>query len=298
MDGIRFDELTKRFGAGLSRRQVLRGLVGGAGALAVTGATRQFADAQTCEERVDCESVQQPTCPDLCPAGSQPGNNRGLDGTCCTGNGTCCSNSCVNGVCSGLVPICAEVGEDCSEIDCCNGLACQVSDSTCVEQECQEAGDICEFDENCCGDLLCVGSICAPPACAEVGEDCSEIDCCNGLACREADSICVEQECQHIGEICEFDENCCGRLVCIGGYCDHPGGECAEIGEVCEDSWDCCDELVCIDSYCGFQLPNTGAGESSDSSGMLNAVIAGGAAALIAAKVLRRKPADEEPTEG
>ncbi|HET9659527.1 MAG TPA: hypothetical protein VFP05_04300 [Thermomicrobiales bacterium] len=271
MDGTRFDELTRRFGAGLSRRQVLRGLLGGAGALAVTGATRQFAGAQACEARVDCDNVQQPTCPDVCPEGSQPGNNRGLDGTCCTGNGTCCSNNCVDGVCvGGLVPICAEVGESCAEVDCCNGLACQVADSTCVEQECQEAGDICEFDENCCGDLLCVGSLCTPP----------------------------DGECAELGEICEVSDDCCDELVCVDYFCAIPDGECIGLGEICEVSAECCDELVCVDYFCGYKLPNTGAGDgSSGSSSLVTTAIAGGAAALVAAKVLRRKPADETSTE-
>ena len=170
----------------------------------------------------------------------------------------------------GLVPICAEVGEDCSEIDCCNGLACQESDSTCVEQECQEAGDICEFDENCCGDLLCVGSLCTPP----------------------------DGECVHQGEICEISDECCGNLICVDYYCATPDGECADIGEWCEDSEECCGKLICDGNYCTYRLPNTGVADgSSGSSGLLNTAIAGGAAALVAAKVLRRKRVDETPTE-
>jgi hypothetical protein len=295
MDGTRFDELTRMIGSGLNRRQVLRGLVGGAGALAVTGATRQFASAQLCAVREDCVNVQQPTCPTLCPEGSQPGNNRGLTGTCCTGNGTCCSNICSNGVCVDELPICVDVvGGDCSELPCCDGLACSVEDDTCVEQECQTVGEICEVDENCCDGLICGGGLCVIEACLEEGADCAPGECCDGLVCFEG--LCLP--CSGGNEFCETSDDCCGVLICVDSYCAEPD-DCLGLGAWCEDSAECCDDLLCINSYCGYKLPDTGVADgSSDSSGLLTTAIAGGAAALVAAKVLRHKPETDTASEG
>src|SRR4051794_16587332 len=80
LDSTRFDNMTRLLGAGVNRRKVLRGLLGGAGALAVTGATRQFAGAQgICEVREDCVNVQQEGsdvagCDTLCGAGKNGSN--------------------------------------------------------------------------------------------------------------------------------------------------------------------------------------------------------------------------------
>jgi hypothetical protein len=294
MDGTRFDELTRRFGAGLSRRQVLRGLVGGAGAITVIAVFEQQAGAQgTCDPNADTV-----TCP---PGSFHAGQTKKPDGKCCNGNGNCCSNVCENNFCGGLVPICAPVGEDCSEIDCCNGLACDESDSTCVEQECQDAGEVCEFDENCCGSLLCVGSVCTPPdgECVHQGEICeASAECCGSLIC--VGGYCSPpSECVEVGEICVDSFECCDELVCVDYFCAIPDGECVPSGEICEVSAECCGELVCIDYYCGYKLPNTGAGSgSSGSSSLVTTAIAGGAAAVVAAKVLRRKPAGDASSEG
>ncbi len=82
MDGTRFDDLTRMIGSGLNRRQVLRGLIGGAGALAVTGCTRQFA-----RRRRAGTAIRMRT-PLLAQRGVQPGNDRESGRECCTGNGT------------------------------------------------------------------------------------------------------------------------------------------------------------------------------------------------------------------
>src|SRR5687768_13952645 len=151
MDDQRFDNLTRLFGSGLNRRKVLRGLLGGAGALAATGATRQFASAQ-CAERVDCTNVQQPTCPAICPGGSFPGNNRALAGTCCTGNGTCCSNNCVEGVCvDGTPPECVTPADCGAQPDACTAWEC-------IGGTCELVGG-CPAGETCC-DVPGVGIDC------------------------------------------------------------------------------------------------------------------------------------------
>jgi hypothetical protein len=259
MDGTRFDELTKRFSAGLNRRQVLRGLVGGAGAITVAAVFEDHAGAQACDPNADTVT---------CPAGSwHEGLTKKPDGGCCNGNGNCCSNNCENNLCvGGVVPVCVPEDEECSQVvECCEGLFCA---------EISGAGE----------------------SCVPAGGDCSESDCCDGLACFEG--LCVIEECQGEGEICEVSENCCDVLICEGGYCVPPD-DCLVLGEWCEDSAECCGDLLCINSYCGYKLPDTGVADgSSDSSGLLTTAIAGGAAALVAAKVLRHKPESDTASEG
>jgi hypothetical protein len=262
MDGTRFDELTKRFSAGLNRRQVLRGLVGGAGAITVAAVFEDHAGAQACDPNADTVT---------CPAGSwHEGLTKKPDGGCCNGNGNCCSNNCENNLCvGGVVPVCVPEDEECSQVvECCEGLFCA---------EISGAGEFCV-------------------SCVPAGGDCSESDCCDGLACFEG--LCVIEECQGEGEICEVSENCCDVLICEGGYCVPPD-DCLVLGEWCEDSAECCGDLLCINSYCGYKLPDTGVADgSSDSSGLLTTAIAGGAAALVAAKVLRHKPESDTASEG
>src|SRR5687768_14133534 len=105
MDGQRFDELTRRLSAGLSRRQLVRVLLGGAGALATTTVLRESAWAVPiggdCESDEDCDgdlvcgpgesgcqcdvSAELPAC----PAGSVHNEGK-AEGLCCNGNGNCC----------------------------------------------------------------------------------------------------------------------------------------------------------------------------------------------------------------
>jgi hypothetical protein len=262
MDGTRFDELTKRFGAGLSRRQVLRGLIGGAGAITVAAVFEQEAGAQGCDPNADTI-----TCP---PGSFHAGLTKKPDGGCCNGNGNCCSNSCVDNLCvGGIVPECIPEGVECSQaVECCEGLFCA---------EISGSGEFCV-------------------SCVPAGGDCSESDCCDGLACFEG--LCVIEECQEEGEICEVSENCCGRLICDSGTCIPPD-VCVPLGEICEVSAECCDDLVCINFFCAFELPDTGVADgSSGSSGLVTTAIAGGAAALLAAKVLRSKSTADTSAEG
>jgi hypothetical protein len=78
----------------------------GTGTCDAAGECMPNPDPPICAERVLCENVRGSQCAtDVCPSDSQNGNNRGVAGVCCTneqgedGNGLCCSNSCVNGVC-------------------------------------------------------------------------------------------------------------------------------------------------------------------------------------------------------
>jgi hypothetical protein len=98
MDGRNFDDLTRKLAKGASRRSFLKGLLGGAGAVAATAVVKQGVEADHCNP-----STTQITC----PAGTEgaPGQG-GPDGVCCNGPGNCCSRNCVGfgqahaGICS------------------------------------------------------------------------------------------------------------------------------------------------------------------------------------------------------
>lgn len=232
---------------------MLRGLIGGAGAVTVAAVFEQDAGAQ-CDPNADTI-----TCP---PGSFHAGQIKKPAGECCNGNGNCCSNTCTDGFCVDG-PVCVVEGGNCSEGQCCDGLEC--FEGICYPQECQTEGEICEVAENCC----------------------------EGLHCHEGYCACFGVE-----QSCDVPSDCCPGLVCIEGYCAE-SDDCAGLGEICLDSAECCGDLVCVDYFCGYELPNTGVGDgSSGSSGLLNAAVAGSAAALIAAKVLRRKSASDASNEG
>jgi hypothetical protein len=250
MDGTRFDELTRKLGSGLNRRQVLRGLLGGAGAFTVASVFEQSAGAQACDPNADTVT---------CPEGSwHEGLTKKPDGGCCNGNGNCCSNICENNLCvAGEVPECIPEGVECSEVaPCCEGLNCMTGVCEGVE-ECVEEGGNCSAGE-CCDGLVCFEGLCLP--CSGDGEFCEiSDDCCGDLIC--VDSYCAPpSDCADIGEICEVSADCCGAYICVNYYC---GLDLPDTGV---------------------------AGNSSGSSAALTAAIAGGAVAAVAAKVLRDKP--------
>ncbi len=266
MDDQRFDNLTRLLGSGVNRRKVLRGLLGGAGALAATGATRQFAGAQICDARVSCENVQQEQgCPDLCPEGSFPGSERGLSGVCCNGNGQCCSNNCVNGVCDGAVPPECEGDGDCG--------ACQ----ECEGGECVDLSNCCTSDADCGGCQECEGGLCVDLTCGPC-ETCGNHTCTPIEDCCASDDDCGAcQECEggfcvDLSECCESDADCGSCEFCDSGTCHGAcsqsqeccEGECVDLGECCRGThepcgllvsaadgspqFDCCDGLVCCEN--------------------------------------------------
>ena len=196
--------------------------------------------------RVDCENVQQPTCTDVCPEGSQPGNNRGLDGTCCTGNGTCCSNNCDNGVCIiGSVPECV------TPADCGTPPAC--AEYFCIEGTCEINGG--------CG----AGELCCPAQGGSCAECCDDSDCPAGtpicyIPGDPTDAYCVEcvdsgdcgacQECE--GGSCVDLSNCCtGDDDCTEPCTSCVGGTCTPYAEYCPAT------DTCYNTGTGGCCPNT-----------------------------------------
>jgi uncharacterized protein YndB with AHSA1/START domain len=135
MDGHRFDELTKRFAFGTSRRRVVKGLAGGivAGAAALLG--RSQADAQQVTQAY-CGNATCTGHPGVCNDGCvccvwsngnsrcmPPANCQRLGGevetSCIEGqpcdNGSGCPGYCLEGSC---VDICSAVGKTCVDGAC------------------------------------------------------------------------------------------------------------------------------------------------------------------------------------
>jgi hypothetical protein len=121
MDGQRFDDMVKALGHGASRRRILRGIVGGIGAAALTAFGREGAHAAPDDCSQVCatfEGPQKAACKQECrecggngadvcrasgfPATCCPGAGAGTSqccpdpssgqNLCCPGAGTCCLN--------------------------------------------------------------------------------------------------------------------------------------------------------------------------------------------------------------
>jgi hypothetical protein len=237
--------MTRLLGAGVNRRKVLRGLIGGAGALAVTGATHQFAGAQPvgCETPADC-GPQPDMCTEwLCVEGVCELNGGCSAGElCCPAQGGSCAACCNNGDCPAGTPICYNPGDP--------------SDAYCVE---------CTADTNCGLCESCVGNICTPYAkyCQSTGLCYNDGTggCCPGTddVCGDCES-CVESACQPIANCCTTDDDCSELpcTSCVEGsctpyaeYCPEDGGYCYNhmIDECCTDD-QCGEGHECVDRNC------------------------------------------------
>ena len=60
--------------------------------------------------------------------------------------------------------LCADEGQECIDVGCCDGLTCDGESSTCLPD-----------DQECVGD----------------GEGCAEVPCCDGYICEGEGSTCV-----------------------------------------------------------------------------------------------------------
>ena len=185
MDNRHFDHLAKRVAAGSSRRTALR-LLGGS-ALAA-GLTRRG----------------------LSPAAGQFGTEDDRDANCrgscaqCDGDGQCCSGRCDGGACQ-----CKERGSCSHDRACCSG---RCRDGTCKRAPdpgcCQEAGERCGRDADCCGHGTRERTVCLEnfpaPWCPKT----------NGKVC-----------CRMPRGACKDDCECCYGYSCHCGHCRNLEGE-------------------------------------------------------------------------
>jgi hypothetical protein len=251
-------------------------------------------------------------------------------GGCCTDD-QCGGGECIDRECVGCIghegAVCQPSVED---KDCCGDLTCYGITEPggegicCPFSYCPKDGGYCYHTMvgGCCGDEQCGdGWIChsgtCVEACKEKGDHCEyEDDCCDGLFCGYKDKC--REVCKEIYDDCHNDWQCCDHLVCHHGKCKDLTPHCKEKYDYCGHDDDCCHGLICRHGKClkkhrrhkphhhdhhhgttpagGTEtvttLPTTGAG-STAGSGFASAALAGGAAALFAAKILRRKPAEE-----
>ena len=288
MDGQRFDELARLVATGVPRRRVLGMFAGG---VAAVFSRVGSASAGICLNEGDpCDGVTNPCCGDLvCDVG---GSDTCVQATVCIGeNGSCgvltaggptaecCEGlECVDGTCVSIEPVCAGVGEACSDLagpnpSCCLGLICVQGFCEEPEPVCAGVGEGCiqpsgETNLACCEGLVCVEGICdvPEPVCAEEGDLCGgkESECCESLQCINGLCAVPGPTCSAEGETCSIgagiDLPCCEGLDCFDGICVPPPNGCADEGEACELDDNCCAGICCAgfcrDIECCIDEPN------------------------------------------
>jgi hypothetical protein len=210
MDGIRFDRWTKCFASGMTRRKLVKMMIGGGagtllgesgldGARAATcrGAGRTCSKpAQCCSGLCGAGANRRRVC--LCPPGSvQCGDGCIPDGACCTAGDcppppVCHKATCDAGVCgTTLTP-----GRRCDD-----GDACTVHDSCQPDGSCQGTPKDCSALTGACND-----GVCCPPGMHNSGGIC----CFNSGLTTNFGGRCVD----------------IGHPFCVGGQCCSFIGQC------------------------------------------------------------------------
>jgi len=94
-----------------------------------------------------------------------------------------------------------------------------------VEMVCADQGAPCSgsgsaFDDECCGDLICVVGACQPADLPREQAACDEGYCARGLSCRRVGSAEAEPTCCARDEdYCEVTQDCCGLQDCVSNRC-------------------------------------------------------------------------------
>jgi hypothetical protein len=205
MDDARFDRLARSFGRPSSRRATLRRLAG-ATALGLLARARPE------------------------PAAARPYSvPRG---------GTCFHDrQCLNDY---TPPRGAGLNPEYQVVYCADNGFSYDGDFNC----CRYWGGFCDIDEQCCGDLSCIGGFCGyPDAFGDVtddilpgdggfgslglGEPCGAPEQCYSGSGTE--TTCADNGIDYGGICCTFygfgcgtSRHCCGSLVCLGGVCTVP----------------------------------------------------------------------------
>ncbi len=120
---------------------------------------------------------------------------------------------------------------------------------TCV-RTCNDVGGFCggsgpEFDDQCCGDAICVVGACEPPDGGRERDDCAERDCALGLACGPVGTADAAPTCcARDSDYCESKDDCCGMMDCLGNQCvGRTSGQACMVGDCLGASF--CDAGVC-----------------------------------------------------
>jgi len=253
MDGKRFDDLTRIWSRGFSRRRAIGPLAasGLGGWLALAGRARAAAQEATVSLGGTCTASSQCRNDGMGSAPYCGDNGIVADGplTCCRESGCCGSDA---DCCGGR--LCAPSGDVCSYCayppfpdrfpgdECTSSAQCVASvtgtvicaDNGVAEDGplncCYDAGSICYDgpDSHCCSGTPCIDGICGGGEFRRtfrLGAACTSSD-----QCSQADgpAICADNGivddgplncCRVAGGVCAGGAECCGSLLCTGGVC-------------------------------------------------------------------------------
>jgi len=240
MDKLKFDALTRAFATGTSRRTAIKGLFGGAAAVAVATTRLDRAGAQG-------YSCTPATVLDDCPLSDECSwATCEADGEAyfCVYHGGCGNGHCCNGACQE----CCD-SSDCGGCEVCNSGVCEYACTGC--QECEGLDGSAQ-----CVDLSS-GGVCCDGVWYEGGQCCYTGDCILPDATFCSSVICQDHLCTVVPE-CPDDQQCCGYGA-EGAYCAEccSDSDCYIAGpcSTCEEGWcttpECCSDSDCPDcSYC------------------------------------------------
>ena len=255
MDDQRFDRLTKKLGAGTSRRQLLKVLAGGlAGGAAGVFSRQATTDAQavelpgptvSCTSDAVCQSAAAslgPCATGVCEGVTEifgvviPGECvyhgrppstmcRPSSGPCdraefCTGGSAACPPN------SFLPPttICQPAPGPCARDAFCTGSSafCTGTPLLAAGTICNAASGPCEADATCTGfSTQCPSNelLAAGAICREAASDCDVAEVCTGTSaqCPDDGFAPAGTQCGSDGDVCNGQETCDGSGNCIAG---------------------------------------------------------------------------------
>jgi hypothetical protein len=260
VDGQRFDELTRLFAESRTRRSVLRGMFGlagaAAGALGVRGA-----DAASCRDLGDI--CRKPG--DCCTGACGPKDAAGRQRCVCPPGLEECGGACIDPT-TYLEDLnnCGACGVSCPAPEACHVAVCDAGvcgtlpDPAAVGQPCDD-GDLCTENDVCQADGSCAGT----------PKDCAVDHPCQIGSCDASSGNCIIDVTTMDGEPCDDGNLCSSSSVCamgvcegqdpvtcvpldqchVAGVCDGSTGECsnpeAARGTPCSDG-----NPLCVDGEC------------------------------------------------
>ena len=249
MDAHRFDDVTRTFAGGASRRGLLKGIAAAFAAAALGRAAIDNAAAAcppgsvSSRGRCLCKRTGRPPVNGVCPCPSGqitcPDGIGCREGNCCADADCPADQACFD---NGCAPISPELGEDCATATCRAGLLC-------VEDRCVCPGtlstDISSDPFNCgaCGNRCHFNETCVEGVCACVGQTVPEVEiCAPGFSCDvifSGSCACTTLDRATIFDPISGDSvaSCpTGSTPCIGPACK----ACCPPGSACDPSSGTC----------------------------------------------------------
>lgn len=278
MDDRRFDALTRSLATEISRRKIVKRMLG-LGGVALAGSQLQAEAARRpnpTPKPLSCPGRQVLThgqC--VCPDGT---TNCGPD--CCPSDAECCDNACCFGTCY-AEERCCPTNDRAGGLSPTNRV-CDTNDGP----ECCLASDVCCLVDGCCA-TVCTGGVSEADSCCATADFCpgssgstdlccaGNTTCCNGGASSnacvdlsQANACCHDSECDSppagsthcaighcVAHVCQYTDCNASTEVCCpntqGVSACRVGDECCLTNYDCEDTCEACANFVCVDD------PNT-----------------------------------------